>query len=78
MSDFCSAFPCPVYMFSFAHGLGGLMQTFLTDQFFRAIGKVPARQGGRDIDSQAQGALIFSFPRDRFLQRLFQAFQTYH
>ena len=65
-------------MLGFAHGLCGLMQTFLTDQLFRAVGKMPTGQRWRDIDSQAQGALIFPFPRARFFQRLFQAFQAYH
>jgi hypothetical protein len=65
-------------MFSFAHGLGGLMQAFLTDQFLRAAGKVPAGQGGWNIDSQAQFTLIFALRCAGFHQCFFQTFQAYY
>ena len=73
-----SPFPRPIHMLGFAHGLCGLMQTFLTNQFFRPAGKVPTGQGWRNVNSQAQRALIFSFPHAGFNQCLFQTFQAYY
>ena len=70
--------PLPIDMVRFAHGLGGLMQAFLAYEFLRAIRKVPARQGWRNIDSQAQRALIFSIRRAGVYQCLFQTFKAYY